>query len=101
MTSERRSEFGFAPAHDVPIPYLQRTRDYYAALGYGAPYEWAHYSEVPFHAPKKPLSDSRVTLITTAAPYHADRGDLGPGAPYNAAAKFYTVYSGDSTKDHD
>jgi hypothetical protein len=63
MTRERGREFGFAPAYDAPIPYLQRTRDYYAALGYGAPYEWAHYSEVPFHAPKKPLSDSRVTLI--------------------------------------
>ena len=25
----------------------------------------------------------------------------GPGAPYNAKAKFYTVYSGDSAQDHD
>ena len=30
--------FGFAPEHDQPIPYLQRIRDYYQALGYGAPY---------------------------------------------------------------
>src|SRR5215212_9460706 len=99
MTRER--EFGFAPAHDVPIPYLQRTREYYAALGYGAPYEWAHYSEVPFRALKKPLSESRVTIITTAALYHPDRGNQGPGGPYNGAAKFYTVYSGDTTKDND
>jgi len=35
-------------------------------------------------------------LITTAAPYQAGRGDQGPGAKYNAAAKFYKVYS-DST----
>jgi hypothetical protein len=28
---------GFAPADDVPIPYMQRTRDYYLALGYGEP----------------------------------------------------------------
>ena len=27
--------------------------------------------------------------------------DQGPGAPYNAAAKFYAVYSGDSALDHD
>jgi D-proline reductase (dithiol) PrdB len=40
-------------------------------------------------------------LITTAAPYQPDKGDQGPGAPYNAAAKFYTVYSGDSAVDHD
>ncbi len=35
-------------AHDAPIPYIQRIRDYYRALGYGAPYEWAHYADVPF-----------------------------------------------------
>jgi D-proline reductase (dithiol) PrdB len=98
---DRGRDFGFAPAHDAPIPYLQRIGDYYAALGYGAPYEWAHYSDVPFHSLKMPLSRSRVTIITTAAPYHPDKGDQGPGAPYNAAAKFYTVYSGDTAKDHD
>ena len=26
-----------APAHDAPIAYMQRTRTYYQALGYGAP----------------------------------------------------------------
>ena len=101
MTSERGREFGFAAAHDAPIPYLQRIRDYYQALGYGAPYEWAHYPEVPFRPLDKPLASSRVTLITTAAPYQPDKGDQGPGAPYNAAAKFYTVYSGDTAQDHD
>jgi hypothetical protein len=101
MTSERGREFGFAAAHDTPISYLQRIRDYYQALGYGAPYEWAHYSEVPFHPLEKPLSKCRVTLITTAAPNQPDKGDQGPGAPYNAAAKFYTVYSGDTARDHD
>ena len=101
MTSERGRELGFAPAHDAPIPYLQRIRDYYKALGYGAPYEWAHYSDVPFRPLAKPLSRSRVALVTTAAPFQPDKGDQGPGAPYNAAAKFYTVYSGDTAKDHD
>ena len=101
MTSERESNFGFAASHDAPIPYLQRIRDYYQALGYGAPYEWAHYSEVPFRRLDNPLSKGRVTIITTAAPYQRDKGDQGPGAPYNAAAKFYTVYSGDTAKDHD
>ena len=37
----------FTAEHDVPIPYMQRTRDYYQALGF-APYRWAHYAEVPF-----------------------------------------------------
>ena len=93
--------FGFAPAHDEPIPYRQRIRDYYVGLGYGTPYEWAHYAEVPFHRLRKPLEDCRLTLVTTAAPYQPDKGDQGPGAPYNSAAKFYTVYSGDTAKDHD
>jgi hypothetical protein len=100
MASER-DQFGFAPAHDAPIPYMQRIRDYYVALGYGAPYEWAHYAKVPFTPLKKPLAQSRVALITTAAPYQPDKGDQGPGAPYNAAAKFYQVYSGDTSRDHD
>ena len=98
---ERKEDFGFAPAHDEPIPYRQRIRDYYVALGYGAPYEWAHYAEVPFARLRKPLQHCRLTLITTAAPYQPDKGDQGPGAPYNAAAKFYSVYSGDTDQDHD
>jgi D-proline reductase (dithiol) PrdB len=101
MSGREEEGFGFAPEHDAPIPYMQRIRDYYQALGYGAPYQWAHYAEVPFAALKKPLAESRIALITTAAPYQPDKGDQGPGAPYNAAAKFYKVYSGDSAADHD
>ncbi|MBK9606128.1 MAG: glycine reductase [Betaproteobacteria bacterium] len=101
MASARVGELGFAPAHDAPIPYMARTRDYYAALGYGAPYEWAHYAEVPFQPLTKPLAACRIALITTAAPYQPGKGDQGPGAPYNAAAKFYAVYSGESSRDPD
>jgi hypothetical protein len=90
-----------AAPHDIAIPYMQRTRDYYRALGYGAPYEWAHYVDVPFHRLSKPLAQCRLTLVTTAAPYQPDKGDQGPGAPYNARAKFYAVYSGDASLDHD
>ena len=98
---ERARDFGFAAASDVPIPYLERTRSYYAALGFGAPYEWAHYTQAPFHRLEKPLSRCRFTIITTAAPFQPGKGDQGPGAPYNGAAKFFTVYSGDTAKDHD
>ena len=99
--SDQEEGFGFAPEHDAPIPYMQRIRDYYQALGYGAPYRWAHYAEAPFTPLKKPLAESRVGLITTAAPYQPDKGDQGPGAPYNGAAKFYRVYSGETDRDHD
>jgi len=91
----------FEPPHDAPIAYLQRTRSYYQALGYGAPYEWAQQAEVPFHALAKPPRAARVGLVTTAAPYQPGKGDQGPGAPYNAAAKFYRVYSGDTASDPD
>lgn len=101
MTRERADRFDFAPAHDAPIPYMQRTREYYGALGYGAPYEWAHYAQVPFQPLVKPLAQCRVTIITTAAPFQPAKGDQGPGAPYNAAAKFYSAYSGDSSQDYD
>jgi D-proline reductase (dithiol) PrdB len=86
----------FAPEHDIPIPYMQRTRDYYLKLGYDNPYRWAHFDAVPFTPLPLPLPQARVALITTAAPYQPGVGDQGPGARYNAAAKFYKVYS-DST----
>ena len=99
--SEAEEYPGFAPEHDAPIPYMQRIRDYYQGLGYGAPYHWAHYPEVPFQPLETPLAECRVALITTAAPHQPGKGDQGPGAPYNAAAKFYSVYSGDTAVDHD
>jgi glycine/betaine/sarcosine/D-proline reductase family selenoprotein B len=90
-----------AADHDVPIPYMQRTRDYYLTLGYGNPYRWAHYAEVPFAPLTKPLRDSRIGLVTTAAPFQPGKGDQGPGAAYNGGAKFYKIYSGDTSVDHD
>lgn len=100
MSAEIDRAMGFAPDYDSPVPYMQRTREYYQAIGY-SPYRWAHYLDVPFQPLRKPLSESRVALITTAAPYQPDKGDQGPGAPYNSAAKFYKVYSGETSQDHD
>jgi D-proline reductase (dithiol) PrdB len=83
---------GFTADHDVPIPYMQRTREYYQVLGFN-PYRWAHFAEVPFTPLRVPLDRARVGLVTTAAPFQPELGDQGPGAAYNAAAKFYQVYS--------
>ena len=101
MSQSENEEFGFAPDHDEPVPYRKRIRDYYVGLGYGTPYRWAHYADVPFTPLVKPVAKMRVALVTTAAPFKEGAGDQGPGAPYNNAAKFFNVYSGDSTKDHD
>ena len=92
---------GFASDDDIPVPYMKRTRDWYLALGYNNPYRYAHYIDVPFVPLKKPLSESVVTVLTTAAPYQPDKGPQGQGAPYNAAAKFYVPYTMDTVKDHD
>ncbi|MDN3987672.1 glycine/sarcosine/betaine reductase selenoprotein B family protein [Zwartia vadi] len=99
--SQTEFDLGFASDEDVPIPYMTRTRDWYLALGYDNPYRWAHYAEVPFTPLVAPLSKMTVALLTTASPYDPAKGDQGIGAPYNAEAKFYKVYSGDVTQDHD
>ncbi len=92
---------GFAPDDDVPIPYMARTREYYAAIGYTTPYRWAHHVDAPFQPLRKPLAQSRLAIVTTAAPYDPAKGDQGPGAKYNGGAKFYSVYDADSSKSHD
>jgi D-proline reductase (dithiol) PrdB len=35
----------------APVPYMQRMRDYYRALGYTNVYVWAHHRDVPFVRP--------------------------------------------------
>ncbi len=57
--NQRRTQRSF-------LSYIDRSREYYAAQGYAQPYSWAHHEDVPFAALKKPLSASRVGLVTTA-----------------------------------
>jgi len=53
---------------DTTVRYIERSRDYYAAHGYDAPYEWAHFDDTPFTPLKKPLGESKVTIVTTSMP---------------------------------
>jgi glycine/betaine/sarcosine/D-proline reductase family selenoprotein B len=101
MDQELDPMFGFAPDYDVPVRYMHQTREYYKAIGYTKPYRWAHYLQAPFTKMTKPLSQCSVAIVTTAAPFQPDKGDQGPGAAYNGSAKFYQVYSGDTSRDHD
>jgi len=75
------------------ISYMAKTTDHYLSEGFNNPYQWARFENVPFTPLKKPLAESRVALITTAAPYQSDKGDQGPGAPYNNDAKFKRIYT--------
>jgi Glycine/sarcosine/betaine reductase selenoprotein B (GRDB) len=51
-----------------PVPYMERTRLYYRALGYDNDYVWARHEDVPFARPSKPLRAMKIALITTAGP---------------------------------
>jgi D-proline reductase (dithiol) PrdB len=92
---------GFSADDDVPIRYVDRTHAWYDAIGTNNPYRYASYAQVPFAPLRKRLADCTVALLTTAAPYQPDKGPQDCKAPYNAAAKFYRVYSGDSATDPD
>jgi hypothetical protein len=50
------------------IGYMERTRLYYRALGYTVDYQWAHFKDVPFSKPAKPLNEARLAIVTTAMP---------------------------------
>ena len=76
----------------APIDYIERTRDYYLALGYGNPYEWASFGPPPFAPLAKPLGQATVGIVVTAAPYKPGAGPQGPGAPHNGAARFFEVW---------
>ena len=57
---------------DAPTKYMDRTRHYYRALGYTRDYIWATFDYVPFSQLAKPLSESRIALVTTASPIDFD-----------------------------
>ncbi len=48
------------------VSYIDRSREYYAAHGYPQPYTWACHDDSPFTLLKKPLSQCRVGMVTTA-----------------------------------
>jgi D-proline reductase (dithiol) PrdB len=84
-----------------PLTYLNRIHEYYLALGYEVPYRWASFDDVPFCRLSKPMNEASIAIITTAALYQPGKGDQGPGAPYNGAAKFYSVYSRSTQSEPD
>lgn len=59
-----------------PVAYIERTKLFYEAQGFGVPYKYAQNSSIPFTKMKKPVADSRLALITTASQYF--REDLEP-----------------------
>jgi hypothetical protein len=75
-----------------PVPYMERTRQYYRALGYEKDYVWARHDDVPFAALGKPLSECRLALITTANPAdYAGTRQLWSGSIEPAPSKLHTA----------
>ena len=82
------------PRNQEPVRYMERTRDYYRAIGYEKDYVWATFAEVPFAKLDKPLSKVRIGLVTTAHPpdksnhdakgiRHVWSGEVDPQAALN------------------
>ena len=65
----------FDSSRRIFVSYIDKSREYYLARGYGNPYRWAHNESAPFAPLAKPLSRSRVALISTAA-LTRERGSL-------------------------
>ena len=63
--------------HRTAISYIDRTREYYHALGYAKPYVWARHTDAAFAALAKPLTQSRLALVTTASPWREDQAADG------------------------
>lgn len=78
------------------VRYMDRTRDYYRALGYPSDYVWSRFDTVPFVPLAKPLSEARIGLVTTASPPDlgnrdaSGRRQVWSGAVSPAPAKLFT-----------
>ena len=76
------------------VDYMERSRNYYAAHGYEKSYLWAHNKEIPFSPLRKPLSECKATLITTAMPdesFALDKRSLQIGDMKKIPESFFTT----------
>ncbi len=84
-------------SHRSHVSYIDKSREYYRASGYDRPYRWAHYEDVPFSRLTKPLSRSRIGVVTTAdrAPSGAPRATKLFAAPNSESGRLFTEKSWD------
>lgn len=60
--------------HRRVVSYIDKSREYYAAHGYGKPYRWASYDTVPFVPWGEngvALADAKIGIVTTTFPVGA------------------------------
>lgn len=74
------------PARRVFVSYIDKSREYYLAQGFGNPYRWAYNADIPFAPLTKPLAECRLGIITTSSPWtgqeHEDLVDRPPKHAY-------------------
>jgi D-proline reductase (dithiol) PrdB len=89
-------------SHRSYVSYIDKSREYYRASGYDRPYRWAHYKDVPFSRLTKPLSRSRIGVVTTAdqAPSGAPRATKLFAAPNGESGRLFTEKSWDREATH-
>ncbi|MFT5193190.1 MAG: D-proline reductase (dithiol) PrdB [Cellvibrionaceae bacterium] len=58
----------FTPAYRIAVSYIDKSRKFYAHKGFTNPYRWATHAEAPLATLTKPLSESRIAVVTTVAP---------------------------------
>ncbi len=74
------------------VRYIDKTSAYYLSKGYPRAYQWAHFEDVPFARLSKPLSESRVVLVSTSE--IAERGSQEPEAEgHQSAGGVYSIAS--------
>ena len=81
------------------VQYMARTRTYYEAQGFDVPYVWAHFDDIPFTQLARPLRESRVALITTAALYDRDADDVREVASHTISKIPDKLYANDLSWD--
>lgn len=90
----------------APVPYMERTRAYYRALGYANDYVWARHDGVPFVRPAKPVAAMRIALVCTTGPAdnaHRDargRRQVWSGLVADPPAAFDTDLAWDRESTH-
>lgn len=82
-----------------PVSYMDRTRRFYAAQGFDKPYQWARNDGAPFAALKRPLAESTLGLVTTAALYDRKESDPRAVASGNVAEPPPRLFANDLAWD--
>jgi len=76
---------------DDYVRYIEKTREYYLAEGYAAPYRWAHFDDIPFTRLAKPIAQCRIGLVTTSD--IAVRSEAGEREAHDRQTLAGNVYS--------